>query len=86
MRSVLPVAVGLEPALSVSLHKYDGVCGERKHLILPFINTVGLRMGLARRGRAPNKSYPIYESEYLACFFGLFFQLDTPLLKALDFL
>ncbi len=55
MRSVLPVAVGLEPALSVSLHKYDGVCGERKYLILPFINTVGLRMGLARGGREEKK-------------------------------
>lgn len=53
MRSVLPVAADLEPVHSVSLHKYDGLCSERK---------------------------------YLTCFFGLFFQFDTPLSKALDFL
>ncbi len=44
---------------------------------------VAPRSGLRR---APNKRYRIYESEYLPCVFGLFFQLDTPLLKALDFL
>ena len=56
----------------------------------------GLRGEVAKRGRvdaprsglrrAPNKSYRIDESEYLTCFFGLFFQFDTPLSKALDFL